>query len=238
MQQEALDSGHSLLTLLVHTPFYSPQLPADLLAMEHVIWKTQAGVLAMEDGLRLDQFRRDVVVGRTYITKVQDDLLEHIANASLNEQKRNEKSRAERPFVWVTWPAKRPSSTLGSSFSTSLAHQFPRRRPSPELGIRTFLHCQTTLRTRYAEWQKMFEFVMVTMDKEDALRSIVVWNASLLTRESMHRLSESSHLGVLEQILTGFLTMMIDKADLRRAFAEYVPAIKLRCSQSREERCI
>jgi hypothetical protein len=250
--------------------------------MATVVCASRASVLAMEDVVLLDELRRDIVVYRTYITKVQDHLLEHFAYAYLKERKRAEKRRgklARRPFApamlageateipsWIavlnlfrlaedirlsrlfalyaahidtavvgrvqTWASAhpyiaKPLCTLMTRITRAVRLPYGARlRVIMQIMEHIQEFCNGLRYADGADWQRMYEFVMVTMDKEDALRSIIVWNASVLAHESMERLRVSSHFGILEHILSGFVTMIVDNPELRHAFVEYVPAFK------------
>jgi hypothetical protein len=73
------------------------------------------------------------------------------------------------------------------------------------------------------EWQVMYEFLMVNLDREEMMKSIIVWNWSVLSCQSMNRMSGSVHQTALDEILNGFVTMLVGNQELQIAFGKYVP---------------
>jgi hypothetical protein len=74
------------------------------------------------------------------------------------------------------------------------------------------------------EWQVMYEFLVIYMDRDETIRSMVVWNASVLKDRAIRNLQGSVHQGLLEDVLSGFVTMLLGAPDLQKAFTEYVPS--------------
>jgi hypothetical protein len=73
------------------------------------------------------------------------------------------------------------------------------------------------------EWQFMFEFLVIYVDREEIVKSAIVWNRSVLSRQWMRRISGSVHQSELEEIINGFTTMLVGTQELQKAFEEYVP---------------
>jgi hypothetical protein len=72
-----------------------------------------------------------------------------------------------------------------------------------------------------ADWQYMYEFLLINLDPDEIMRSYIVWNASISRFKMIRRFAYS---GVFDALMNGFATMLVDFPRLRKKFDAYQPS--------------
>jgi hypothetical protein len=74
-----------------------------------------------------------------------------------------------------------------------------------------------------ADWQPMYEFLIVNLESDELMKSFIVWNASVLAFKLIRRFA---HDNVFDALMNGFATMLVDNPDIQHEFEGYEPSFK------------
>jgi hypothetical protein len=131
-----------------------------------------------------------------------------------------------RVMIWAGVHANVAVSLTSLVSKMRLAFQLPYgSRLSTFLEIAEIVHGfdMDLKKSEAVAWQNLYEFLMCQLDQRKTIESFVVWNASVFRSETIHDFPGGIQQGMLEAIMSAFVTMIVDGKELQDAFRTYRP---------------